>query len=71
MTIARRLRDAIAEIRDATRSRAGAVGTGMDSKPGTAAGVSVGGLAAVVNFAMAREQYASRVLFPRRNEATT
>jgi hypothetical protein len=71
MTIARRLRDATADIRDATRSGAWEAGTGMDSKPGAAAGVSVGGGPAVVNLAMAREQYASRVLFPRGHETTT
>jgi len=61
-TIARLLRDATAEMRDATLSRGVATDVWADPKRGAAAESSVEGLDAIANFAMAREQYASRVL---------
>jgi hypothetical protein len=61
-TIARRLRDAAAEMRDATWSRLRASEIWKDPKRGASADLSVDGRGADANFAMARRHYASGVL---------
>jgi hypothetical protein len=66
-TIARRLLDATAEMRDATWARPVATEVGTDPKRGAAAELSVEGCGAAANFAMARAEYASRVLPARGN----